>query len=262
MRQQNEDKASFPKRQTETESLTPLWMIMQSFCFLLLPLHHLLLLSLLLIKVGGTPRLFPQLRVPSFWINPGSRPSQSLSLSVPSFVHLPWPLHFSHPQPLSFPEPVIPQRVPSPRATKSGSACCISWYFSVKEGRSKWRLLLLWVFSRRRSDFILFYFFKGLQSKEEENKQERRGKSMPASSEVLGKRRGQERVEPMALQLIKPIIYKHCVSNSQNEMEAALRDILRLNFVASKRNEIEKFSICLKSQKKEHNGTRKSFKMK
>lgn len=66
----------------------------------------------------------------------------------------------------------------------------------------------------------------------------------------------------MALQLIKPVIYKHCVSNSQNEMETALRDILRLNFVASKRNEIEKFSICLKSQKKEHNGTRKSFKMK
>lgn len=85
---------------------------------------------------------------------------------------------------------------------------------------------------------------------------------MSASFEVLGKGRGQERVEPMASQLIKPIIYKHCVSNSQNEIGAALKDILRLDFVASKRNETEKFSIYLKSQKKEHNGTRKSFKRK
>lgn len=84
---------------------------------------------------------------------------------------------------------------------------------------------------------------------------------MRASFEVLGKRRGQERVEPMTLQLIKPVIYKQWIK-LQNEMEAALRDILRLNFVASKRNEIEKFSIYLKSQKKEHNGMRKSFKRK
>lgn len=49
------------------------------------------------------------------------------------------------------------------------------------------------------------------------NKQERKrkSKSMLASFEILGKRRGQERVEPMALQLINPVIDKHCVSNSQ-----------------------------------------------
>ena len=67
------------------------------------------------------------------------------------------------------------------------------------------------------------------------NKQERKGKSMLASLEVLGKWGGQERVEPMALQLIKPVIDKHCVSNSQNETEATLRDTLRFNCVASKK---------------------------
>lgn len=56
MRQQNLDKAGFPKTQTKMETLTALWTIMQGLC-LLLPLHHLLLLFQLLIKDGGTHRL-------------------------------------------------------------------------------------------------------------------------------------------------------------------------------------------------------------
>lgn len=81
------------------------------------------------------------------------------------------------------------------------------------------------------------------------------------SSEAVRKRWGQESVEPLALDLISQQFINY-TPNLQNEIEAALREKFGDHFIASKRNEIKKLSIYLKTPEKEHNYMRKSFKRK